>query len=162
MSYENALSVYRDVLPHAYGLLPSHMRSDAADVMLLAIGLQESGLEERVQRGGGPAHGYWQFEQYGAIPGILSLQSTRRHARGVCSACHVSADSGSVWSAMATDDVLAAAFARLLLWSDPFPIPAATDADGGWAYYLKLWRPGKPHAERWPANHEIARRVVGV
>lgn len=162
MLYENALTVYRDVLPHAYGLLPSHMRSAAADVMLLAIGLQESGFAERVQRGGGPAHGYWQFEQGGAIPGLLKLSSTRRHARGVCAACGVSADPGSIWSAMAKDDVLAAAFARLLLWSDPFPIPAATDQDGGWAYYLKLWRPGKPHPVRWTGNHEIARRIVGV
>lgn len=162
MSYENALTVYRDVLPHAYGLLPDYMRTDAADVMLIAIGLQESGLAARVQHGGGPAHGYWQFEQGGAIPGLLRLDSTRRHARAVCAACGVSTDSGSIWSAMAKDDVLAAAFARLLLWSDPFPIPAPTDQDGGWAYYTKLWRPGKPHPKRWPANHEIARRIVGA
>ena len=48
------------------------------------------------------------------------------------------------------DDVLAAAFARLLLFTDPAKLPKLGDADGAWQLYLRTWRPGKPHPHTWP------------
>ena len=47
----------------AMHLLPYRMYTESARVQMLAIGLQESGLTERVQRGNGPARGLWQFER---------------------------------------------------------------------------------------------------
>jgi len=42
-------------IAEAMRLLPAGMDTPRARVQMLAIGLQESGLQERVQRGGGPA-----------------------------------------------------------------------------------------------------------
>jgi hypothetical protein len=28
--------------------------------------------------------------------------------------------------------------------------------DAAWDYYLRNWRPGKPHPERWSVNHGAA------
>ncbi|MCV6902125.1 MAG: hypothetical protein NTT76_05400, partial [Achromobacter xylosoxidans] len=46
----------------ALALLPAGMDTQAAHVMLLAIGLQESRFTHR-QQIGGPARGFWQFEK---------------------------------------------------------------------------------------------------
>ena len=46
----------------AYKLLPSTLYSPNASVQVLATCGQESGFTDRVQRGGGPAHGWPQFE----------------------------------------------------------------------------------------------------
>lgn len=65
-----------------------------------------------------------------------------------------------VHAALEHDDVLAAAFARLLLWTDPFRLPTKSDAAGGWDLYLRTWRPGKPHPARWPARYAAAVREI--
>lgn len=57
----------------ALELLPPKMTSPEALIMLLTIGLQESGLQHRRQLVGssprptGPATGLWQFEQGGGV-----------------------------------------------------------------------------------------------
>ena len=38
---------------------------------------------------------------------------------------------------------------RLLLLTDPKPLPVIGDTDGSWEYYLRNWRPGKPHRHTW-------------
>jgi hypothetical protein len=65
-----------------------------------------------------------------------------------------------VWAALERDDVLAFAFGRLLLWTDPKPLPGEHDAASGWDLYVRTWRPGKPHPERWPARFAAAVREV--
>jgi len=65
-----------------------------------------------------------------------------------------------IWGALETDDVFACGVARLLLWTDPRKLPAADDEDGAWEYYLRNWRPGKPHRDRWVKNHAAARAQV--
>ncbi|MCY1303002.1 hypothetical protein D9M70_526890 [compost metagenome] len=52
---------------------------------------------------------------------------------------------GAIWRALEHDDVLAAGFARLLLWSDPKPLPLAGDEQGAFDLYLRTWRPGAYH-----------------
>lgn len=151
----------------AFALLPDRMDTRAARVALVAIGLQESGLKDRCQKlqngGRGPAHGLWQFERTGGVLGVLTHGATRRHAFDACKARGVPADSASVWTALEHDDVLAAVFARLLLWTDGKPLPAENDADGLWkTYVLRTWRPGKPHPEVWAANHVAARAAVAA
>ena len=47
--------------------------------------------------------------------------------------------------------MLAAAAARLLLFTDPKRLPQLGDEAGAWALYLRVWRPGKPHKRTWPA-----------
>ncbi|WP_315136921.1 hypothetical protein [Achromobacter marplatensis] len=132
----------------ALALLPAKMGTAAARVMLLAIGLQESRFVHRRQIGG-PARGFWQFEKSGGVRGVLLHTSTREQAQAVCKARGVPATAGAVYEALDQDDVLAAAFARLLLWSDPKALPPIDAEAAAWALYQRTWRPGKPHPETW-------------
>jgi hypothetical protein len=140
----------------ALALLPAKLRSPEAVRMLLAIGSQESRFKYRAQIVvgrpylKGPARGFWQFEQGGGVHGVMTHPETRELARAVCAARKVDFAEPVVHAKLETDDVLAAAFARLLLYSDPRPLPAldAPEAET-WAYYFRNWRPGKPHPESW-------------
>lgn len=126
-------------------------RSRAADAMMDAIARQESGLTHRVQLGGGPARGLWQFEMGGGVRGVLHHHATRDAAVRACVQANVVATPEVVWRALASNDWLAAVFARLLLWSDPAPLPPPILAceEEAWRYYQRTWRPGKPHRRRW-------------
>ncbi|MNG31598.1 hypothetical protein D3C84_1174300 [compost metagenome] len=66
----------------------------------------------------------------------------------------------AVYVAIEHDDVLAAALARLLLWTDPGKLPKLGDEQGAWDLYLRTWRPGKPHPETWPALYAQALEAV--
>ena len=68
--------------------------------------------------------------------------------RWVCADRNVKPTSFALWTAIQSDDVLAFAAGRLLLWTDPAPMPL--DEAGAWACYLHNWRPGKPHPSTWP------------
>lgn len=134
----------------ALALLPPKMDTAAARVMLLTIGLQESRFIHRRQIGG-PARGFWQFEKGGGVRGVLNHASTREHAQAVCQARGVPATADAVYEELDKDDVLAAAFARLLLWSDPKALPPIDAEAAAWVLYQRTWRPGKPHPQTWPA-----------
>ncbi len=129
-------------------ILPPSMSTKKALVMMLAIGLQESRFKHRRQING-PARGFWQFERGGGVSGVLRHEASRKHALGVCDIRDVSPVPSKVYARLEHDDVLAAAFARLLLWTDPQPLPEIGDVQGAWDLYLRVWRPGKPHPETW-------------
>jgi len=152
--------IIASALNPAFAMLPSKMDTPAARVMSLAIGLQESRFLHRRQIGG-PARGFWQFEQGGGVRGVLTHPSSRELAYGVCDEREVAATSRDVYNTLEHDDVLAAAFARLLLWTDPQRLPSLGDVDGAWALYLRTWRPGKPHPDSWPALYAQALAAVG-
>lgn len=137
-------------------LLPGQFDSHSARVMLLAIGLQESRFTARVQGGGGPARGFWQFEQGGGVHGVLNHPASRLYAKSVCLLRGVAPTDGDLYRSLANDDLLACAIARLLLYTDPKPLPRVGDADGAWDYYLRNWRPGKPHRDTWDALYTAA------
>ncbi|MCZ2099181.1 MAG: hypothetical protein LC121_23565 [Anaerolineae bacterium] len=151
--------ITQQAIEPAYALLPAAMRSKEATLMLLAIGLQESRFEHRRQIGG-PARGFWQFERGGGVLGILTHPASRQAARDVCTRYDIGWDSREVYRELVDNDVLAAAFARLLLWTDPAPLPALGDEAGAWAYYLRNWRPGKPHPQTWPEMYQNALSFV--
>lgn len=154
------LRIRDEVLPAVYrGVLPSGLESPEATVMLLAIGLQESRFEHRKQIGG-PAHSYWQFEKGGGVKGVMTHPVTTKRAKRVCEILGVHFTQQAVYTAMLIDDLLGCAFARLLLLSDPRPLPALGDVSGAWNYYTRNWRPGKPHIKTWPDMYEQARRAM--
>lgn len=144
----------------ALALLPKSMDSREARVMLRAIALQESRMKYRAQivdgGGKGPARGLWQFERAGGVKGVLTHPATKGLAQALCAARGVAADPRSVWLALETDDVLAAGFARLLLWTDPHRMPAIGDPDDWWSAYVFSWRPGKPHRKTWDEFYQLA------
>ena len=126
-------------------LLPAKMTSPQAELMLLAVGLQESELKHRRQHGNGPARSLWQAEQGGGmVAGLLGFhnQDVQDLARGLCAVRGVPAQPRAVWEAIEHDDVLAAGLARLLLFTDPARLPGLGDEEGAWQLYLRTWRPG--------------------
>lgn len=148
------------VLPAAFDLLPGAMASKHARAMLIAIGLQESKFEHRVQVPVAHAHGFWQFEKGGGIAGVLTHPTTAPIITRVCDLLVYPATSAACYAAVVHNDVLAACFARLLLWTDPRSLPGVGESAKGWSIYLKQWRPGKPHPNEWPMNFAIAWGVV--
>jgi len=122
-------------------LLPAKFDSPSARVQLLAQGQQESGFATR-QQTGGPARSYWQMEQGGGIHGVLKHPASSAYARSVCALRAVAPVESDVYSAFLTDDLLACAFARLLLWTDADPLPQLGDERGAWELYHRTWRPG--------------------
>lgn len=159
----------RDVtqaLDQALAILPERMDTPAARVLLLAIGLQESRLRHRFQivqgRPGakGPARGLLQFERGGGVVGVMSHRATRELARMVCMNRGVPFVAHNIWIALEYDDVLAFALGRLLLFTDPRPLPAIGEVEASWDYYIRNWRPGKPHRHTWDELYEQAVAMV--
>jgi len=147
-------------LPAAFALLPGAMSSREARAMLLATGLQESKFTARRQLPNGPARGFWQFERAGGVTEILTTPSTKPIIEPIVSLFRFVPTPAACHEAIQNHDVLAACFARLLLWRDPRPMPSELEADKGWQIYLRNWRPGKPHPSEWPGNFERAWQVV--
>lgn len=150
--------VHDHILPAVYSLLPDRMESERASVMLMAIAFQESGFMHREQVRG-PARGYWQFETAG-VHGVLTHRATSGHARAVCINLGYQPNLLEIHSAIRDNDVLAGAFARLLMFTVPDPLPSTADLADAWRQYLWAWRPGKPHRDRWDANHAKAVNTV--
>ncbi|TGP43484.1 hypothetical protein EN871_16900 [bacterium M00.F.Ca.ET.228.01.1.1] len=158
--------IERAVAP-ALAILPTEMDTPEARVMLLAIGLQESRFSARQQLGGGPARGFWQCEQgsaktRGGVWGFYLHPASRYWISVLCRARGVAFDPVAIYGALDKDDVLAAGVARLGLFTDPKPLPSIDDVNGSWALYQRVWRPGKPKPDTWPALHAQAVAALGV
>ena len=127
----------------AYTLLPPEMDLPAARPLLLAIALQESRADARRQIVRylpesrkpvyGVARGFWQFEQAGGTTGVLEHPASARAAAQVCAALGFEATPATVHAALDRNDILACAFARLLLWTSPkaLPLRGARKTGGG-------------------------------
>lgn len=141
-----------DYLAGYYGLVTG----PAAYVMTAAPGQQESNYEARdqleVQNGKlvagavGPATGFWQFEKMGGVHGVMTHAASRNIARDLAKAVGVDWTEDAIWRFFTTmeGDELAVSFARLLLLTDPQPLPEPTLAneEKAFGYYLRNWRPG--------------------
>jgi hypothetical protein len=145
----------------ALTLLATHgvKSDDRARVELMAIAGQESAWQYR-QQVGGPAHSFWQFEKGGGVAGVLGHPASRDKIKAVCADLGVPCDAESVYQAMIDNDVLAACMARLLLFTDPAPLPNVGEVQAGWDYYERNWRPGAPHPEAWPGRYGTAMGLV--
>lgn len=163
-------------LAQALALLPARMKSDAAEIQVLATTLQESPNREQCQlpiRPGkcGPARGIAQFELGGGVRGVLHHPASRPHVLAVCAALGVEPTEQAIFDALPTqDDVLDCALARLLYWTDSRPLPAVGDVAGAWEYYLRNWRPGAytrgsasqrdQLRKKWTVNYALAMQAV--
>jgi hypothetical protein len=148
--------VVAHVIPATLALLPVPLRSLEAQAMLVAIGLQESRFLERHQRPNGPAVGFWQFERAG-VRGVLSHKDSKALIASVLLDLRYKERAFSVLcGAVEHNDILACAFARLLLWTDPDPLPGREAGEVAWNIYLRTWRPGRPHSETWPSLYREA------
>jgi hypothetical protein len=156
-------TIQHEAIGPALALLPQRMDSREARVMLLAIGLQESRFMFRFQKLAGkpyqkgPARGFWQFERGGGVHGVMSHPASGDLAERICIERAVPFDSALIHARLETDDILAAAFARLLLWTDRKELPALDAShDEAWDCYARNWRPGRPHRDSWNEFHAQA------
>lgn len=139
----------------ALNLLPPVMNSFPAVVQLCATSIQESRIEHRKQIGG-PAVSFYQFEKIG-IKDVLERPTSRQHAIKACEVFDVAPTVNDVYAIFqkTEGDILASVFARLNYWNERSPLPSLTTPPttreaAAWAYYIKVWRPGKPHLSSWP------------
>jgi hypothetical protein len=145
----------------------------APEAMLIAIGLQESRFRHRDQvvtgkKPGeiGPATGFWQFERGGGVRGVMQHPASRGPAKLLVLEAGLPFEAEAIWRSFAAPegDELACAFARLLLFTDPAPLPKpdAWQEEAAWECYLRNWRPGKPHRKSWgPFWAEALGTVLG-
>ena len=133
-------------------------------VLLLAIAGQETNYRTRLQQPIDFAHGWFQFELGGATKGVLSNSATSIIAKRLCANYNLVATPKAVWTTLGKPegDNLAVGFARLLLWSDPKPLPAVGDEDAAYATYIKNWGPGKPDRARWRMVYPQAMKVISA
>ena len=142
----------------ALDLLPGRFDTGQACAMILAICLQESGLRHRLQIHG-PARGWPQFERNGLL-GVHAHPASQAMAISVCRELGYEATTDATYDAVADNDVLSCAMARLLLWTLPMALPERGEVDGSWRQYVSAWRPGKPHAQTWAGHFARAEEVV--
>ncbi|VTU36979.1 hypothetical protein [Variovorax sp. PBL-E5] len=154
--------VIAKILNPALAMLPLAMDSPRARLQLLTQGQQESLFKYRRQMGNGPARGFWQMERGGGVKGIFNFHTTTGILHQVCAARDCPFDIPMIWARLETDDILAACAARLLLWTDPYPLPAVDDPATAWDLYVRVWRPGKPIRDTWNGYHEAARAALGL
>lgn len=159
MPMSPALYVADSVFPVAFSMLPEKMDSPAARAQMLAIGFQESLFKHRFQVMG-PARGFWQFERGGGVRGVLEHPATRPHLLPILERLIYAPDADKCYEAIAHNDVLAAVFARLLLWTHPKALPGRNEDDAAWQYYIDTWRPGKPHRGTWDVYNARAWEIV--
>lgn len=141
----------RIIVPAAR-LFPFH-DSPQVQRILLAIAGQESGWRDREQVNG-PARGFWQFERGGAVHGVMQHAATVVELRRCCASLEIEFNEYVLYEAVAWNDSLAYAMARLLLWSDPAPLPDMQDEL--WELYLRCWRPGNPKPLAWAGNWTVS------
>lgn len=148
-------------------LLPAKMDSLDASVLLYATNRQEN-PQRLAQQVGGPAVGDYQFERGGGVKGVMTHKSSMDLCRAVCTARKVAFDAGSIYQALKTDAILAAALARLLYYTDPKSMPFAGDELAAWQLYLRTWRPGaysrQPEELRakWKKNYADAMKAYDL
>lgn len=133
-----------------FAILGHRFDSKEARAMLWAIGRQEGRMIHRRQIGG-PARGLWQFERGGGVKGVLKHGASADHARRLCEARGVEPTAEAVYHQLEHDDILACGFARLLLWTDPDPLPKVRlqNTEDAWLTYIENWRPGRAHRHTW-------------
>lgn len=130
----------------ALTLLPPKIANTArksARLLLVTFALQESEGKYRRQHGNGPARSLLQGELGGGlVHGVRTHSATRAAAASLYFARSVPANDRAIWNAIEHDDVLAFGLGRLLLYSDPLPLPDVGDVEKAWRLYLRTWRPG--------------------
>lgn len=164
------MSIYlaKKAFDRACDIIGDNFRAPKAEVMVLAIGGQESKFQSRrqlIKKGGklvpqGPATSWWQFEKNGGVRGVLTHPAHEAMERRLCAVVGVPYEAQAIWEAMQYDDVLGAGMARLLLASDSRKLPEIGQEAAAWDTYVSIWRPGKPHRDTWAKAYRDAVAAV--
>lgn len=148
--------ICRSVIAPALALLPPGLGGVRAEVMLLAIGQQESGFQKR-RPDLGPERGYWRScpddDQVGAV---LRHPATAALAVAACDTRQVPPIEERVFTALEHDDLLSAVFARLRLHIEGERLPPLGEVGDAWSLYCSAWRPAEPDRPRWDQSYARA------
>lgn len=154
------------------GFLPARFGSTAALHLLTAITGQEADLRYRWQivdwnhpERMGPARGLWHFElgtrvSRGGVWGVYLHPVSAPWLRTICKRAGVPFEPRAIWQHLPDSDAFACAVARLLLLTDPQPLPNIGEMWAGYNYYDRNWRPGDKRPEDWPRNYARASRII--
>lgn len=126
--------------------------SHEAQVLLLAIAIQESALAHREQIRG-PARSWWQIEPPTANDILSRYSPITPFVR------EVYPTSRRLNETITHNDNVACAIARGILRLQPGMLPAIGSVDAAWDYYIASWRPGRPRKEKWLENYTEAVRT---
>jgi len=133
--------------------------SQESRVLLVAIAGQEMSWTYRLQIGAPQyGRGFWSFESAG-IQAVATHTASAAKSLALADALAIPHVLDTAHEAIAWNDVFAVGMARLLLWTDPAPLPPVGDQQGGWSLYLRTWNPGTPRPADWPANYTAAVRA---
>lgn len=130
------------------GVIPTPASLEAT-VMMAAIAGQETSWSARIQVPNGQARGFWQCEQRGAVFNVITNGWAAPRLKSWCLQRAIAPGLDTLFEAIAWNDNLAYAVARLNLALDPSELPDVGDIDGAWSCYVRVWRPGKPSRDRW-------------
>lgn len=130
-----------------------------AKLLLIAIGIQESGLTARRQFGHGPARSWWQIEELTALDTIQRWRPLKAYLTylEIPIPIHTATLFGYV---LQYSEYAACGIARGILALDPSPLPTVGDLSGAWETYRRCWRPGKPRLEKWDSSYQLALEAV--
>jgi len=109
------------------------------------MGLQKSILSARFQAAPassalrkGAGRGLWQM-RIDDVSRLLTTNSTKERSEAISNKYVGAVHPHAVWATLEYNDVLAALFARLMLWPDPAALPAPAAANERAALLRELW-----------------------
>lgn len=156
------------LFPATLALFPARYNTAPARAMMLTTGDQESDFTHREQLVGARqwwnstsliAASFWMFE-LSAVTRVLNHYTVGALAKHVCEILGYPPIPEVVHRAMVHNDILAVAFARLLIYTYPGPLPGPDQPTEAWNQYIACWRPGKPRPERWNERYSRAWDIV--
>ncbi|MFC5694160.1 hypothetical protein ACFPU0_01140 [Pseudomonas sp. GCM10022186] len=156
------VEIRRTVLEPALAMLPPALGGARAEVMLLAIGLQESGFHDR-RPVSGPERGYWRVDpDDDSLGAVLRHPATAAMAVEVCDRQQVPPIEERVFAALEHDDLLSAVFVRLRLHIEGERLPPVGEVGDAWNLYCRAWRPQEPDRRHWGRSYAQAMDALGA
>lgn len=134
---------------------PKPPASREARLLLLAIPGIESGYENIRQEDNGPAVGYFQDESE-TCSEVIANPAANLKMHLVCADLKIPPNGMAIYGSLLGSPDLQVAMSRMVLWCDPYPLPAYGDEGAAWHRYVSVWRPGKPRQRDWPPVYAAA------
>ena len=149
------LQAFNLVHSAAMALLPAHLTCAESKAMLIAIAMQSSQFSFRRELMGHD-RSFWALGAQTHIKVVAEHELTRGPIAAVCDALCYDTSVFSAYMAVEHNDILACAYARLLLSLVPGKLPSRDQPQLGWDQYLAVWRPSHPRPEPWPVHFRRA------
>jgi hypothetical protein len=143
---------------------PELTNDRSLQVLMMSISGQEANWTERLQDPSGLAHGLFQMQLNDIEDIMANTASADIFELGMKAWGVKTVTAEHLFELLTTQegDSLSVFLARLNLWCNPNPLPAADDQQAQFEYYLNTWRPGAPVPSRWPSVYGQSLAVVPV